>query len=101
MRGKRVFHLLGVDVEAPCDDHVLLAVDDVEAPGVVLHGNVAGMQPAPGQRLLGQRRLAPVFAHHRRAAHADFARLARAHRRVLAVDEAHLAARHRMAASAQ
>ena len=49
--GMLVEHLLDlarVDVVAAADDHVLLAVDDVEVAVLVLAADVAGGEPAVG-----------------------------------------------------
>src|SRR5262249_59589690 len=72
------FDLVWIDVEARDDDHVLLAVDDLEEPPLVEHADVAGAEIAIGCKRsrigLG---LLPVTLHHLRAFGADFATLAR------------------------
>ena len=44
------------DVLAAGHDHVLEPVDDVEVAVVVLHADVAGVEPAAGERLARSRR---------------------------------------------
>ena len=73
-------HLLDfarVDVEAAADDHVLLAVGDVEVAVGVEVADVAGVQPAVDDRLRGLVRRLVVALHHEVAAHADLAGRAR------------------------
>src|SRR4051812_11554549 len=52
--GEDVLHLLGVDVEPPADDHVVLAVDDVDVPLVVTPAHVLGVDPPVPDHLGGQ-----------------------------------------------
>jgi hypothetical protein len=73
VREEDLLDLLRVHVEAARDDHVLLAVDDVEVPVVVASGQVACAQPAVadgGRGLLG---LVDVAERHVRAADDDLA----------------------------
>src|SRR4051812_32519841 len=58
------FHLVRVDVEPGDDDHVLLAVDDLQKSLGVEHADIAGAEVATGGE--GQRvgfRLFPITAH--------------------------------------
>src|SRR5437660_566882 len=54
------FDLGAGDVLAAGDDHVLQAVDNEQVAVLVTHADVAGVEPAAGERLLGRRRVAPV-----------------------------------------
>ena len=76
VRGQDVLHLGAVDVLAAGDDHVLLAVDDVDVAVLVLPHQVTGMEPAAAERLGGLLGLVPVPLHHQRAAVDDLADLA-------------------------
>ena len=81
--GMLVEHLLDlarVDVVAAADDHVLLAVDDVEVAVVVDAPDVAGAEPAVGVDR-GRRRVgtAPVALHHVVPADGDLAAVQQAH----------------------
>src|SRR4029453_4156703 len=76
---KRVEDLLdlaGVDVEAPADDEVLLALDDVEEALPVQSPHVAGVEPAAPHRARGLDGIAVVAEHHVGALHAHLAHLA-------------------------
>src|SRR5439155_25765494 len=65
-----------VYVESGDQDHVLLAVLDVDEPARVHVADVAGAQPPPGEHHLGGLVGAiPVAARHLRAADADLADL--------------------------
>src|SRR5690606_33193274 len=65
-------------------DHVLLAVDDLDEAALVHEAHVAGLEEAvPGERLGRLVRPLPVAGHYLRPADADFADLADRH--VLAV----------------
>jgi hypothetical protein len=80
MRGKAILDLVGIDVEARDDDHVLLAVDDADI-AVRIHGaDIAGQQPAAAHGLFGFVGPVPVAQHHLRPARGDLARLALRHR---------------------
>ena len=46
--GHHVLDLVGIDVEAADQDHVLLAVDDLEVAALVHHADVAGLEVAVG-----------------------------------------------------
>ena len=76
-RRRHRFDLVRVDVEARDDDHVLLAVDDLQESAGVEHADVAGAEVAVRREGRGVRLgLIPVAAHHLRALDADFAGLA-------------------------
>src|SRR5450830_887901 len=65
-----------VDIEAACNNDVLLAVDDIEITIFVYSGNIAGMQPAVAQsfgRLCG---IIPVPLHHLRTSDVLFSSFA-------------------------
>jgi hypothetical protein len=84
--------LARVDVVAAADDHVLLAVDDVQVPVVVGARDVAGVEPAApldvGRRVVA----APVAGHDRRPAHDELAGRARDDLGAGVVDDADLRA---------
>ena len=98
MGREHILHLTRKDVEAAGDDHVLLAVEDEHVAALVLARDVAGVQPAVLQGLGRHVRPLPVFLHHMRRAHADFARLAGGDLPILVVEDADLAGRDRHAA---
>src|SRR5438445_352144 len=68
-------HLLGVHVEPPGDDHVLLAVDYVQIAAVIGLRDVTGAQPAVAQGARGLLRPVPVADHDVRPLGHDLARL--------------------------
>ena len=94
-----VEHLLNlprVDVVAPADDQLLLAVHDEVAPVLVHPREVARVEPALGiERLGGCVRAPPVPLHEVMAANHDLADLALGHRLAIGVDEPHLHSLHR------
>ena len=92
-----VLDLLAVHVLAAGDDHVLLAVDDRRVALLVGAAEVAGVEPAAGERLLVGLRAAPVAEHHLVALDDDLADLADGHVAHVVVDEAEPAERHRAA----
>ena len=67
--------LLGVDVLAAADDHVLDPVDDSQVAVLVDDPDVAGVQPSVPDHLGGLVRLAEIAAHHVGAADHDLAAL--------------------------
>ena len=69
MAQQRFLDLARVDVRPAADDQVLAAVLERQEAAGVERADVAGMQPPAGERLRGRVRIAPVAAHHRRAAH--------------------------------
>src|SRR4029453_14248637 len=78
-RGMAPQHLLdlaGEDVEAAGDDHVLLAIDDVDEAVLVDNADVAGMVPAEGRGLARRGLVIVVAQHDQAAAHHDLAALA-------------------------
>ncbi len=69
-----LFHLVGVDVEAAHQDHVFLAIDDLEVTALVDGADVAGAKVAVGRHDLGGLvRPLPIAGHHLRAADRDLA----------------------------
>ena len=86
---EHVFHFLGVDVLAACDDHVLESVHDVEIAVLVHARQVAAAIPAlvvqHGGRGLA---VVQIALHHGRRAQADLTHFAGAAQ--AAVLEAHL-----------
>ena len=88
-----VEHLLDlarVHVVAAADDHVLLAVDDEEEAVLVDLAEVAGVEPAVADRLLGGVRAAEVALHDVVALDGDLADLAGGDLVVVVVDDPHL-----------
>ena len=69
-----ILYLVGIDVESGDDDHVLLAILDVEESLLVHAADVSGLQPAVVGKYLGSRsRPLPVSAHDLGTADADLA----------------------------
>jgi hypothetical protein len=90
-----VLDLVRVHVEAAHQDHVLLAVDDLEVAALVDHADVAGAEEAVGGHHLGGLVGAlPVAGHHLRAADGDLARRAQGHLVAVVVEQAMLGAGH-------
>ena len=82
-----VFDFTREDIEAPGDDHVLFAIDDVQEPVVVVPTHIAGMKPSAGKRFSRLFGHLVVAFHHERRSHADFARLAFGRRLVVGVEK--------------
>jgi len=82
-------HLPRPHLVAAGDDHVLLAVDDVEPALLVHEPDVTGVQVASGQRVLGLLRLVPVPGDDLRAAGHELAVLAGGDLVALLVDDLH------------
>ncbi|MNH00591.1 hypothetical protein D3C79_597900 [compost metagenome] len=74
-----LLHFAGVHVEAPGNDHFLLAVDDEHVTLRIDRGQVAGQVVAVAHDFGGERRRAPVALHDVRPLDHDFADLARCH----------------------
>ncbi len=89
--GQHVFHLRGVDVEAPCDDQLLLTVDDREVAVLVHDDEVAGEHEAVVGEQSGQVFLTPVAGEDLRTAHRELPGLADGHQRVGVVRVQHQA----------
>src|SRR5690348_12157858 len=85
-----LFDLARVHVESAADDHVLLPVHDVEIAVLVDSGQVAGLEPAAGDRLGRGARVAPVSLHHVVTADDDLADLPDGQFGAFVVDYAHL-----------
>jgi hypothetical protein len=84
--GNDVFDFVRIDVEAGYENHVLLAIDDVEVASFIHLRDVAGMQPAIGAENL--RCLSgplPVALHDLRTLQAQLADLADAQRVAIVV----------------
>src|SRR5690606_15069419 len=77
--GQHLFYLARVDVEATGDDHILLAIFDVEVAVLVHPGDVAGVEPAIAQAVGRFRGHLPVAGHHAGAADDQLAGLAHRH----------------------
>src|SRR4051794_12575572 len=93
----RVLDDARIDVEAAGDEHVLLAVNDGEAPVLGHEPDVAGQEPAVDEGARVLLRPVPVAGRDVRAADADFADLARVQHApgVIERDHVHLDPRHR------
>src|SRR5882724_1367870 len=80
MAGDHFLDLVGIDVEAGDQDHVLLAIDDL---GIAVRGHnadIAGAEVTVRRHYLGGLvRPIPVAGHHLRALGADFAGLTERH----------------------
>src|SRR5262245_19134607 len=88
--------LIGKNVEARDDDHVLLAIDDLEETLGVEHADVAGAEIAVGREGIGiGPRIPPVALHHLRALGAHLARLADRRFRVAGVEQLDVGRRER------
>src|ERR1700730_14504735 len=79
MGGQGVRDLGAVDVLPAGDYHVFLAVDDVQEPLVVGPYQIAGVEPAAGEGLLGGGWVVPVARHEGGPAVDDLADLAGRH----------------------
>ena len=86
---ERVLDLARVDAVAAAQDHVLDAVDEVQIAVGVEVADVAGAEPAVGERLARRLGVAPVAAHHPGRDQLHLAGLARRHRLPVAVRDAH------------
>ena len=77
MGGHHILDLVRVDVEAGHENHVLLAIDDVEIAAFIHAPDIAGTQPAiGGDGLGGFFGALPIAGHDLRPTDADFAHLA-------------------------
>src|SRR5439155_2083303 len=74
---EKFLDLAWIDVLSAADQHVLRASDDVAVAFGVDGGQVAGVHPAVLHHFARSRFIAPVALHHRIAAHAQLACLAR------------------------
>ena len=73
MGGGRRFDLDGRDFLAAGDDDVLHAVAQLYDAVGVHHSDVAGVEPAAAEGLLGRLRVGEIALHHDIAAHHDLA----------------------------
>src|SRR3984893_6594301 len=64
---KHILHFARIDIVATRDQHVVLAIEDVEKAVTVHPADVAGMQPAVAKDLRGLLRAVPVTGHGLRA----------------------------------
>ena len=78
------------DVLAARHDHVLQPIDDVQIAVLVLHPDVAGVEPAATKGVGGRFRIAPVPLEHLRPSQHDLAALAHRDRRTLVVPDVEL-----------
>ena len=90
MREQHVLDLARVDVVAAADQHVVLAVEDVDEAVLVHAPDVAGMQPAVAEGLGRRLGAVPVIGHELGAATDDLAALAHRHRLVVFVENRHV-----------
>ena len=73
MLEQEALDLGGVGVEAADDEHVLLAADDREPPGLIEGAEISGVQPAVGiDRFRGGHRVVQITLHHGVAPHQHF-----------------------------
>ena len=95
MLGHRGLDLVGIDVEARDEDHVLLAVDDAQIAVVVHRADVAGAEESVRRhdfrRLV---RTLPVAGHIHRRADRDLAGVAVLHLIAVVVEDLDLDAGH-------
>src|SRR4029077_9334779 len=93
-----LFHLVGEDLEARHDDHVLLAVEQLHEALRIDHADVARLQPAVvGERVPGFLGTAPIALHDLRAAHPHLAGLADGEAPAALVAHGHVGAGYREA----
>ncbi|MNQ82611.1 hypothetical protein D3C85_976650 [compost metagenome] len=99
---QHVFQLVGVDVEAGHQNHVLLAVDDAHVTVFLDHRDIAGLQPAIGvEDFVGGVLALPVALHHLWSLDAQLADRAERQFVALVVDDLALGRGHRDADGAQ
>src|SRR5262245_51806484 len=72
-----LLNIARIDLHATGDDHVFLAINEVEVAFVVEIAQIAGKNPALADRLRCQLRLLVVTRHHDWPAPRDLANLAR------------------------
>ncbi len=71
---EHVLHLERADVLAPRDDDVLGAILDLGIAVGMEHGEIAGMEPPPGEGLARRLRVLEIALHHRIAAQHELAK---------------------------
>ena len=96
-----VLHLRGVHVHAAADDHVVLAVQQIQVTVRVHPSDVAGVQPAVHQRFGAFLRQAVITEHVVWRASRHFAAFTRGHRFSVAIDDTDLAHGRGLAATEQ
>ena len=82
-----ILDLARIDVEATGDDHVLLAINQMQIAVLVEPADVPGVQPTIAEHLGGFLRPLPISFHHKCPANADFARLPIARGSALVVEQ--------------
>ena len=90
VREQHVLDLARIDVVAAADEHVVLAVENVDEAVLVHASDVAGMEPTVAESLGGLFRAVPVTGHELGAAADDLALLAGGHRPVVIVEDCHV-----------
>ena len=89
-----IFNFTGVNVEATSDDHVLLAIDDVEEPFVVSSCHIASVEPSILKGLGGLLRLSEIALHVERTPHTNFTRFAVWHHVAVVIEKRDVQPRH-------
>src|SRR5690606_10312761 len=93
----RVLHVIGIDVEPGDQNHVLLAVDQLEEAVLVDHTDVAGLQPAVrGQHFRGVLGTLPVAEHDLWAADPQLTGLAGGQLVAVVINDLHLGVYYRL-----
>ena len=98
VRGNHILNLDRVHVLRAGNDHVFLAVDQIQVPGRVEISDIAGMIPPAAQGFRRHIRLPPILLHDLRAAENHFADLADRHIVVVGIDHPKIDQRRRRAA---
>jgi hypothetical protein len=73
MRLQHFLDLARIDVGAAADDQILRPILERQESVAVLRAEIAGVQPAAGERIRRSLGVAPIALHHRRPAHQYFA----------------------------
>ncbi len=90
MREQHLLHLARIDVRAAADDEILRAIDQRQEALRVERADVAGMEPAVGERRGAGVGIHPVPAHDGRSAHQDFAGRPRRERMIVGIGDDHV-----------
>jgi len=92
----RFIDITGIDVESAADNHILLAVHDVEVAVLIHRGDIARVAPAVSEQSRGFLRFVQIALGHLRTADNEFARLAYGHIRLalVQIDDAALRIRY-------
>ena len=83
---QHVLHFARIDVVAAGNQHVVLAVDQIEEPVLVHVADVARVQPPASKGSRGRFRIVPVIGHRLRSAADDLAALSGRERTILFVE---------------